>query len=305
VSPVPVLAQSNSVTVNLPQVDLTKVIPDLVEPFLAKLLEVIAEALTNLWNALINSGINLLTRTAPEWLYQNSAVAALAQDLVPALNGITALAVVVAGIGLIGRELWGLSWGPVEGAAKIAMGVVYGAGAIRLCTWSIDLVNSINAGLGGVDLAKPPGVLVTGSFVDAIVSALLAIAWIVVGLWLLLLMAERLGMLVVLFIIAPVALGVWGIPQARSFTVSWIRLWVGWLIAQPLMLICLKIAANMAGLFGGGSMSVLVGIAMLLLARNMATLFVTGGVADWGASLARTGLSMAMRRGSGGQSGSA
>jgi hypothetical protein len=301
----PTLAQaSGGVTVNLPQVDLTKVIPNLVEPFLAKLLEVIADALTNLWNALIGSGINLLTRTAPEWLYSNSAVVTLAQDLVPAINGITALAVAMAGIGLIGRELWGWSWGPLEAAAKIAMGVVYGMGAIRLCTWSIDLVNAINAGLGGVDLAKPPGVLITGSFVDAIVSALLAIVWIIVGLWLMLLMAERLGMLVVLFVISPVALGVWGIPQARWVTVTWLRLWVCWLIGQPLMLVCLKLASNMAGLFGGGSMSVLVGIAMLLLARRAATLFVSGGVADWGGSVARAGMSMALRRGSGSPSGS-
>jgi hypothetical protein len=294
----PLAQSSGSTTVSFPSVDLTKVIPDLIEPFLQKLLQLLDDALTNFWNSIINSGFNVISRTAPEWLYQNSAVAALAQDLVPALNGITALAVAIAGLGLIGREYWGWTWGPVESGAKIVMGVVYGAGAIRLCIWSVDLVDSINAGLGGVELAKPPGVLITGSVADTLVSAVLLVIWFAVGLWLMLLMTERLGMLMLLFIVAPVALGVWGIPQARWVTVSWVRLWVGWLIGQPLALVCLKLAANMAGLFGGGSMSLVVGIAMLLLARNAATLFVSGGVADWGGSLARIGTSLALRRGS-------
>ena len=149
-----------------------------------------------------------------------------------ALNGITALAVVIAGIGIIGREFWGFSWGPVETAAKIALGVFYGSGAIRLCAWSVDLVDQINAGLGGTTLARPPGVLITGSVLDTLVSALLLIPWFVVGLWLMLLMAERLGLLILLFVIGPVALGVWDIPRARWVSIGWAKMWFGWLVGQ-------------------------------------------------------------------------
>jgi hypothetical protein len=289
--------QPVNVTVQLPEIDLTKLIPDLVLPFLAKLGQVVADALDHLWSGIVGSGFNVLTRTAPEWIYRQDDVARLANDLVPAINGITALAVVLAGIGLLGRECWGWSWGPVEAGARIALGVVLGTGAIRLCAWSIDLVDQLDDGLGGVALAKPPGVLVTGSVLDTLVSALLLIPWFVCGLWLYLLMVERLGMLVVLFIIAPVALGVWGIPQARWFTVAWVRFWVGWLIGQPLALVCLKLASVLAGLFGGGSTGVFFGIAMLLTARKAATLFVAGGhVADWGGTVARLGTQALLRR---------
>jgi hypothetical protein len=289
--------QPVNVTVQLPEIDLTKIIPDLVLPFLAKVGQVIAEALEHLWSGIVGSGANVLTRTAPEWTYQQPAVAALARDLVPAINGITALAVVLAGIGLIGREFWGWTWGPVESGAKIAMGVVLGTGAIRLCAWSIDLVDRINDGLGGVELARAPGVLVTGSVLDTLVSAVLLIPWFICGLWLYLLMIERLGMLLLLFVIGPVALGVWGIPQARWFTISWARWWFGWLIGQPLALICLKLAVAMAGLFGGGSTGVLFGIAMLLLARKAATMLVAGGhVQDWGGTAAQLTTRALLRR---------
>ena len=289
--------QPVNVTVQLPEIDLTKIIPDLVLPFLAKLGEVLAQALGAVWNTIIGSGFNVLTRTAPEWTYQQPQVVQLANDLVPAINGITALAVVLAGIGIIGREFWGWTWGPVESGAKIAMGVVLGTGAVRLCAWSIDLVDRINDGLGGVALARPPGLLIAGSVLDTLVSAVLVIPWFVCGLWLYLLMIERLGMLLLLFVIGPVALGVWGIPQARWFTLSWARWWFGWLIGQPLALICLKLAAAMAGLFGGGSTGVLFGIAMLLLARKAATMLVAGGhVQDWGGTAARLGTRALLRR---------
>ena len=61
--------QPVNVTVQLPEIDLTKIIPDLVLPFLAKLGEVVAQALGAVWNAIIGSGFNVLTRTAPEWTY--------------------------------------------------------------------------------------------------------------------------------------------------------------------------------------------------------------------------------------------
>lgn len=290
------MAQPAPGGISLPSVDLTQVIPSLVLPFLSKLAQVIADALGGVWDAITGSGINLLSRTAPEWVTSNADALALANDLTVALNGITALAVVVAGIGIIGREFWGFSWGPVESAAKIALGVVYGSAAIRLCAWSVDLVDQVNSGLGGTSLAKPPGVLVTGSVLDTLVSALLLIPWFVIGLWLMLLMAERLGMLVVLFVIAPVAIGVWGIPQVRWVSVGWAKLWFGWLVAQPLALICLKLASVMAGLFGGGSIAVFVGIAMLLVARQAALMFVPGRISDWGGTVMRAGIAVALRR---------
>jgi hypothetical protein len=290
------MAQPAPGGISLPSVDLTQVIPSLVLPFLSKLAQVIADALGGVWDAITGSGINLLSRTAPEWVTSNADALALANDLTVALNGITALAVVVAGIGIIGREFWGFSWGPVESAAKIALGVVYGSAAIRLCAWSVDLVDQVNSGLGGTSLAKPPGVLVTGSVLDTLVSALLLIPWFVIGLWLMLLMAERLGMLVVLFVIAPVAIGVWGIPQVRWVSVGWAKMWFGWLVAQPLALICLKLASVMAGLFGGGSIAVFVGIAMLLVARQAALMFVPGRISDWGGTVMRAGIAVALRR---------
>jgi len=72
---------------------------------------------------------------------------------------------------------------------------------------------------------------------------------------------------------------------------------MGWLIGQPLALICLKLAAVLAGLFGGGSTGVFFGIAMLLTARKAATLFVAGGhAADWGGTVARLSTQMLLRR---------
>ena len=290
------MAQPAPGGITLPSVDLTQVIPNLVLPFLSKLAQVIADALGGVWVAITGSGINLLSRTAPEWVTSNADALALANDLTVALNGITAVAVVIAGIGLVGRGLWGISWQPVEAAGRIALGVVYGSAAIRLCAWSVTLVDQVNDGLGGAQLAKPPGVLVTGSMLDGLVSALLLIPWFVVGLWLMLLMAERLGILIVLFVVSPIALGVWGIPQARWVSVGWAKLWFGWLVGQPLALICLKLASVMAGLFGGGSVAIFVGIAMLLVARTATLLFVPGRVQDWGGTVARMGTTLALRR---------
>jgi hypothetical protein len=284
---------AQNVTVQLPQIDLVAIIPTLVLPFITALAQAIANALVSLWNGLINSGINVLTRTAPEWTYANADIVGLVNDLQNGINGITALSVVIVGIGLIGRELWGFSWGPVEAFAKIAIAVALATSVLRLCAWSIDLVDAINSGLGGVSLAAPPQLLVSGSVLDTLVSALLLIPWVVCGLLLWLFMAERLGMLALLLVIAPVVVQAWGIPQARWVTVQWARDFFGWLIAQPLALVCLKLAAVEAGLFGGGSTSVLFGIAMLILARQAARMFISGGMQDWGGTAARMGIGAA------------
>ncbi len=294
--PVQQATGGGGITIQLPTIDLTKIIPDLVQPFLAKLAETVGDVALAIWNAIIGSGFNLITRTAPEWLSTNKDVLALANELTTAINGITALAVVILGLGIIGRYFWGSSWAPVEGAKNIVLGVLYCGAAVRFCTWSVALVQSVNDGLGGESLSKPPQILITGSPVDLVVSVILLVPWVVVGLLLWLFMAQRLGMLAVLFVLAPVALAVWAVPQTRWITVTWARLWFGWLVAQPLALVCLKFAAVMAGLFGGGSTSVFFGIAMLLTARKAAQLFIPAGAGDWGGAVAQVGMRLALRR---------
>jgi len=282
--------------VTFPTVDLTKLIPDLVNPLLTKLAQVISSALNGLWTSITGSGFNVLTRTAPEWSVAQPAVVDLANNAVVAINGITALAVVMTGIGLIGREFWGWSWGPVDSAVRIAMGVVLGTGAMRLCVWSVNLVDQVNEGIGGAALTAPPFQVQEGGPLSLLMSALLSIPWFIVGLLLWVLMAERLGVLVLLFVIGPIALGLWSIPETRWITVTWARMWVGWLVGQPLALICLKLATVFAGLGADAGVAALFGIAMLLLARKAAVLFVPGGSLGWSGTVSRVATAVALRR---------
>lgn len=224
------------------------------------------------WDAMVGSAQqsdwNFLTRTPPSMSYNLGGVADLAHQWEPALLGAGTLACVFGGIAAAGREYCGWSWGPGEWAARLFIGIALGMSAIRIYTMAIDANNRL---LDAIVTAPLPNMPTPD--IDPISAAVIAAMWVVLGFRLIVRMGYRLVYLDLLLVVGPIALVAWTLPGGQSYARFWIKSFVGLLLGQDLVALCLRLASVIGGPLGGSFAGLALGIAVLLLAYDMATIF--------------------------------
>lgn len=245
-----------------------------VRPILLAVLDALTHIMTDrgsvVWQSM-SSGVNssavqFVTRTPPELSYNLGSVADLYRGWEPALFGVVTLACVLAGIAAMGREYFGWSWAPGEYAARLFLGVLLVLSIPRIYIFSIDLVNRVSEAIIGAPLPDVPG-----DDMDPITRVVLIIVWVVLGFRLLWRMAYRLVYLDVLLILGPLAMMCWVLPGGQPYAKRWITTYIGLLVGQVLVVICLRLAAALAGPGGSTWGGIALGVGVLLLAYDMAT----------------------------------
>ncbi len=213
--------------------------------------------------------VNFLTRTPPDMSYNLGTATDLYRQFEPALLGVMTLAIVCAGFGVIGREYFGWSWRLAETLPRWFMGCMLVASLPRIYSFSIDLFNTVNDAITAVPLPPPPG----PGRVDLLELAVLLIVWIVLGIRLLARMGYRLVYFVVVLILGPIGMMALVIPGAYEYHVTWRRTYIGLLLGQTLVVICLRVASAIAGPLGTSWAGIAVSAAVLMLAHDLATMF--------------------------------
>jgi hypothetical protein len=228
------------------------------------------DAWTDITSALLNSPLNFLTRTPPELSYNLGSVYDLYSQWEPAFLGIMALSVLLAGLAVLGREVFAWSWTPSEWAGRMFLGVLLGGITPRLYAVSISLHNTICDAIAQANLPSSPNGL---GNIDPLSEAVIVVVWVLLGLRLLWRMAYRLIYFDVLLIVGPIAMVCWVLPGGEFYARFWLRTYIGLLLGQVMVVICLRLAGAVGGLMNGNWAGLAMGIGVLLLAYDMATLF--------------------------------
>ncbi len=219
-----------------------------------------------------NDAINMadiFTRTPPEWTFQNSVVRSLALGVTAIAMSLVVLFVVAAGFGhMLGQ---GASYG------RLAYGGVLSG--LNLLWWEIGITlnNAICAAiaaptLGSIvreHLALPS---LTTNPVEAFGPSVIVIVYAVVALLLVFSLVFRLALIDILIIVGSLALVTKSAEQTDSWASRYTSLAAGTLFSQIAIVICLRLAPVLGGI-GTGFVGTILGIAVLLLARKMPSMF--------------------------------
>lgn len=207
-------------------------------------------------------------RTPPGLSYNLGGVADLYNQWSPAFLGLGSLTLVFGGISALGREYFGWSWAPGEMASRLVIALILGLNAPRIYALAIDLNNRI---LDAIVAAALPGVPLTE--MDPITSSIIVAIWLILGFRLIVRMGYRLVYFDLLLAVGPISLAALALPGGEPYARFWIKSFVGLLLGQDLVAICLRLANAIAGPMGGTFAGMAVGIAVLLLAYDVATIF--------------------------------
>lgn len=245
--------------------------PMLIEAATNALATIVTDKGTDVWTqisqTLQQSDMNFVTRTPPSLSYNLGGVTDVYLDWRKATGGIVALAVVAAGLSTLGRIYFGWSWTLGTWSSRTFLGLAAATSMPLIYKLTIDLFNSIQDAIIGFQLPGPQE-----ATLDPITSTVLLIIWVVLGFRLLIRMGYRLVYFLVLLAIGPLAAYCWVIPQARDFGQMWARAYVGMLVGQFLVTLCLKLSAAAVGAGMGGTIGgVAISIGVLLLAYDLAT----------------------------------
>jgi uncharacterized membrane protein len=255
--PQPIQVIQNHVTVEAPPPDPNAIVVQLVAPTLVQ------------WaNDAINMA-DIFTTTPPEWTFRNDTVRSLATTATAVAMSLVVLFVVAAAFGHMLHQ--GASYG------RLAYGAV--VSGLNLMWWEIgiSLNNGICAAIAAPSLASivRPHMTVptlTSNPVEAFGPSVLVIVYAVVALMLVFSVVFRLALIDILIIVGPLALVTKSLEQTDSWASRYTSLAAGTLFSQIAIVICLRLAPVLGGI-GTGFVGTVLGIAVLLLARKMPSMF--------------------------------
>jgi hypothetical protein len=258
----------NEITVLAPEPDPQAIAEASVESAQAIVVQLIAPTLVGWANDAINMA-NIFTTTPPEWTYRNDVVRSLAISIASLALSLMALFVIGAAFGhMLGQ---GASYG------RLAYGAVMSG--LNLMWWEIgiSLNNAICAviaapGLG--EIVRPHLTLpsLTTNPIEAFGPSVLVIVYAGVALLLVFSLIFRLALIDILIVVGSLALVTKSAEQTDSWASRYTSLAAGTLFSQIAIVICLRLAPVLGGI-GTGFVGTILGIAVLLLARKMPSMF--------------------------------
>jgi hypothetical protein len=266
--PQPIQVVENRITVEAPPPDPEAIAEASVTSSNAIVVQLIAPTLVQWANDAINMA-NIFTRTPPEWTFRNDVVRSSSSAVTAIALSLVVLFVVAAGFGhMLGQ---GASYG------RLAYGAVLSG--LNLLWWEIGITlnNAICAAIAAPTLASIvrehlslPSL--TTNPVEAFGPSVLVIVYAIVALLLVFSLIFRLALIDILIIVGSLALVTKSAEQTDSWASRYTSLAAGTLFSQIAIVICLRLAPVLGGI-GTGFVGTILGIAVLLLARKMPSMF--------------------------------
>jgi hypothetical protein len=276
----------NEVHVMAPPPDPEVIAESTVTSSRAMLTMVIAPPPVQWANELLNLP-DIWRRTPPDLTYNHPAIKERSGLMYGAALGLIALAVLVAGISrALGSEHF--EW-------RIVYATVLALGSLVWWQVGIDLNNAICNLINAPDLPSliRPNLTIPDP-TDEAGAVILTLVYAIIALMLLASLLFRLGMLMILIAIGPLALFCFATPQSEGLAHKYVSLSVGLLFSQVLIVLGLSLAQVLNSL-GTGLAGTLLSMIVLLLLPKVPGLL-SSGMQSGGRGMVSTIASMAIFR---------
>jgi len=273
-----------------------------------QLLTLFSGLLIGLFNQLLSGARNglaqviqdtdLVRQTPARWVWENTAVSTLEAALRTVANGTLALIVFWLGLTLATRPVLGdAGLSPLAGFPRLLLALVLANAAHVWMPQAITLLNAVCVWVWSVSVADSNSLADLLNRVvrpdQAFLLALLSLLCLLVTIWLYLKHALRLALLVVLYVLSPLAQVCWVLPRTQGLFRAWHQLFWSRLAAQLVAVVALKLALAFAITAGDSPVAVLLTLCLLLVAASAPEMLgLTSGGLSLG-SVLRTGTSLA------------
>ncbi len=242
---------------------------------------------------------DLVRQTPARWVWGNTAVSTLEAALRTVANGTLALILFWLGLTLATRPFLGdAGLSPLAGFPRLLLALVLANASHVWMPQAITLLNAVCVWVWSVSVADSNSLADLLNRVvrpdQAFLLALLSLLCLLVIIWLYLKHALRLALLVVLYVLSPLAQVCWVLPQTQGLFRAWHQLFWSRLAAQLVAVVALKLALAFAITAGDSPVAVLLTLCLLLVAASAPEMLgltsgglSLGSVLQTGASLAR------------------
>jgi hypothetical protein len=218
---------------------------------------------------------DLLRQTPPAWVQNNQGATTLEAAMRQMANASLALIVFWLGLTIATRPWLGthrLALNPLDDLPRLLFAAVLANSAQLLMAQAITLANSISVWIWNVSVGD------TNTLVDllqrfarpdqTLLLIALGVLFLLVCLWVYLKHAARVALLIVLFVVAPLAMVCWVLPQTQHLFRAWHQLFWSRLGAQLVSSIALKLALSFAITAGNSPVAALITLGLLLVAAQ-------------------------------------
>ncbi len=244
---------------------------------------------------------DLVRQTPARWVWGNTAVSTLEAALRTVANGALALILFWHGLTLATRPFLGDAGpSPLAGFPRLLLALVLANAAHVWMPQAITLLNAVCVWVWSVSVADSNTLADLLNRVvrldQAFLLALLSLLCLLVIIWLYLKHALRLALLVVLYVLSPVAQVCWVLPQTQSLFRAWHQLFWSRLAAQLVAVVALKLALAFAITAGDSPVAVLLTLCLLLVAASAPEMLglTSGGLSLGSVLLTATSLARAL-----------
>ncbi|MBV9357861.1 MAG: hypothetical protein JO023_20310 [Chloroflexi bacterium] len=245
---------------------------------------------------------DLLRQTPPTWVQNNQGATTLEAAMRQVANA--SLALIVFWLGLtIATRPWvgshGLGLNPLEDLPRLLFAALLANSAQVWMPQAITLANSLSLWVWNVSVGD------TNTLIDllqrfarpdqTLLLIALGVLFLLVCLWVYFKHAARVALLIVLFVVAPLAMVCWVLPQTQHVFRAWHQLFWSRLGAQLVSCIALKLALSFAITAGDSPVAALITLGLLLVAAQAPELLgLTSGGMGLGSLLQTVVLTRAM-----------
>ncbi len=241
---------------------------DVFSQVFVNLLQSIATGLRQIVSTVLNSQVNVITRTPPEASYASATVQNLWGVMRTVANGALALAAMWAAFDLIAREQLG---SPYHEAMEILPRLALGALLVNTSlSWAQLSIDANNALCGLVSQGSLPAWDQTTEISQLLIQVLATLIYLITALLLLLQMLIRIALLDVLVVVAPIALLCGILPQTQRWSGLWTSTFFGAVFTQFVQMVALRLGSSILGDLtplgaDGRLLSIFFGIALMAL----------------------------------------
>jgi hypothetical protein len=245
---------------------------------------------------------DLLRQTPPTWVQNNEGVTTLESAMRQVANASLALIVFWLGLTIATRPLLGshgLGLNPLDDLPRLLFAALLANSAQIWMPQAITLANGLSVWVWNVsvgDAQTLTNLLQRFARMDqSLLLVGLGLLFLLVCLWVYIKHAVRVALLIVLFVIAPLAMVCWVLPQTQHLFRAWHQLFWSRLGAQLVSSVALKLALSFAITAGDSPVATLITLGLLLVAAQAPDLLgLTSGGMGLGSVLQTVVLTRAM-----------